>query len=226
MANKRFQVFVSSTFEDLQAERQAAVQAILEAGDIPAGMELFTANDRSQMQVIRDWIDRSDIFVVMLGGRYGSIDAESGKSYVQLEFEHARDKQKPTLALVLHEARIAEIQAGNPLDMRLEQNEPAKYQSFRETLRTNRLTPSFADPKDLKHEILRGLHTVKQERAAELRGWVRGDYAARLEQENTRLKADAPVSDPNRIPWPIAFMMIALVGVLAFVMVWEAVTRK
>jgi len=37
---KRLQVFVSSTFSDLREERQAAVEAILSAGHIPAGMEL------------------------------------------------------------------------------------------------------------------------------------------------------------------------------------------
>jgi hypothetical protein len=54
---KKLQVFVSSTYEDLKEERQAAVEAILSAGHIPAGMELFAAGDEPQMQVIRDWIE-------------------------------------------------------------------------------------------------------------------------------------------------------------------------
>ena len=41
--NKKLQVFVSSTYTDLIEERQAAVEAILDAGHIPAGMELFKA---------------------------------------------------------------------------------------------------------------------------------------------------------------------------------------
>jgi Domain of unknown function (DUF4062) len=45
---KKLQVFVSSTYNDLLAERQAVVEAILMAGHIPAGMELFAAGDRSQ----------------------------------------------------------------------------------------------------------------------------------------------------------------------------------
>lgn len=44
----RLQVFVSSTFTDLREERQAAVEAILSAGHIPAGMELFAAGDESK----------------------------------------------------------------------------------------------------------------------------------------------------------------------------------
>ena len=64
---KRFQVFVSSTYSDLIEERQAAVEAILVAGHIPAGMELFTSGDESQMEVIKQWIDESDVYLLILG---------------------------------------------------------------------------------------------------------------------------------------------------------------
>jgi hypothetical protein len=50
---KRLQVFVSSAYTDMLLERQAAVESILKAGHIPAGMELFTAGDQTQLQVIR-----------------------------------------------------------------------------------------------------------------------------------------------------------------------------
>jgi hypothetical protein len=42
ISRKKLQVFVSSTYEDLK-ERQAAVEVILTAGHIPAGVELFAA---------------------------------------------------------------------------------------------------------------------------------------------------------------------------------------
>ena len=58
---RKLQVFVSSTFLDLKAERQAAVEAILLAGHIPAGMELFSAGDESQLEIIKKWIEASDI---------------------------------------------------------------------------------------------------------------------------------------------------------------------
>ena len=51
--NKKLQVFISSTFIDLKEERQAAVSAILKAGHIPAGMELFKAADKSQWEIIK-----------------------------------------------------------------------------------------------------------------------------------------------------------------------------
>lgn len=58
---KKLQVFISSTYIDLIDERQAAVEGVLDAGHIPAGMELFKAGNRSQLDTIYRWIDNSDI---------------------------------------------------------------------------------------------------------------------------------------------------------------------
>lgn len=89
--NKKLQVFVSSTYTDLIEERQAAVQAILDAGHIPAGMDLFKAG-KPQMKTIQKCIDESDVYMLIVGGRYGSIDEECVKSYTQLEYEYALSK--------------------------------------------------------------------------------------------------------------------------------------
>ena len=51
---KKLQVFISSTYKDLIDERQAAVEAVLNAGHIPAGMELFKAGDQTQKDIIRE----------------------------------------------------------------------------------------------------------------------------------------------------------------------------
>ena len=79
--HKKLQVFVSSTYTDLIEERQAAVEAILDAGHIPAGMELFKAGNESQLKTIYKWIDESDVYMLILGGRYGSIESKSSKKH-------------------------------------------------------------------------------------------------------------------------------------------------
>lgn len=43
--DKRYQVFVSSTYEDLHEERREVMQALLALDCIPTGMELFPAAD-------------------------------------------------------------------------------------------------------------------------------------------------------------------------------------
>ena len=83
---KKYQIFISSTYIDLIDERQAAVEAILQSGHIPAGMELFAASNQSQWEIIKKWIDESDIYMLILGGRYGSIEQTSGLSYTELEY--------------------------------------------------------------------------------------------------------------------------------------------
>ena len=99
--DKKLQVFVSSTYTDLIEERQSAVQAILDAGHIPAGMELFKSGNRSQLETIYKWIDESDIYMLILGGRYGSIESNSGKSYTHIEYEYAINSNIPVFSVVL-----------------------------------------------------------------------------------------------------------------------------
>ncbi|MCU5588899.1 DUF4062 domain-containing protein [Bacillus cereus] len=70
---KKFKVFISLTFTDLEEDRQAAVQAVLNARHIPAGMEPFKAGDTSQKETIKKWIEESNVYMLILGGRYESI---------------------------------------------------------------------------------------------------------------------------------------------------------
>src|SRR5436309_534436 len=129
---KRLQVFISSTYLDLKEERQAAVSAILSAGHIPAGMELFAAGDQSQLAVIQDWIDQSDIFMLILGGRYGSIEPESQKSYTQLEYEYALKQEKPLFSVVIDDNALNERakRPGQKVEEVMELNNRDKLKQF------------------------------------------------------------------------------------------------
>lgn len=71
-------------------------------GHIPAGMELFKFG-KSQWQTITKCIDESDIYILILGGRYGLINLAEGKSYIHLEYEYALSQGKPTFTLVLED---------------------------------------------------------------------------------------------------------------------------
>lgn len=73
--NRRYQVFVSSTYEDLQEERAEAIQALLELDCMPAGMELFPAANEQQWNWIRRITDESDY-----GDSVGKSSANIGKA--------------------------------------------------------------------------------------------------------------------------------------------------
>lgn len=100
MSNKKYTVFVSSTYEDLQEERKKVMEALLQMNCFPVGMEYFNASDESQWAVIKQLIDECDYYVLILAGRYGSVEAESGKSYTQKEYEYAQSIHVPVLSFV------------------------------------------------------------------------------------------------------------------------------
>lgn len=197
--SRKLQVFVSSTYTDLREERQAAVEAILSSGHIPAGMELFTAGDESQMSVIRRWIDESDVFLLILGGRYGSLEPNTGKSYTHLEYEYAVTQGKPLFAVVIDDEALEKRvrKAGRKI---LEIENARQFKQFREVV-LSRMVRFWIDHRDIKLAI----HETMGEfaRRTDLSGWIPGDQAispqelARLTNENAELRrqlADVPNS--------------------------------
>ena len=187
--NKKLQVFVSSTHTDLIEERQAAVEAILDAGHIPAGMELFKAG-KSQMKTIQKWIDESDVYMLILGGRYGSIEPNSDKSYTQLEYEYAIEKNIPVFTVILSDSFIAEKISSLGLKNIIEQNNPEKYKSFKDLV-MSKIICEINDCKDIKIQVHATLNQFINE--YNLTGWVRNiseKNISQLFEENRLLKEE------------------------------------
>lgn len=188
--NRRLQVFVSSTFSDLRDERQAAVVAILREGHIPAGMELFGAESAEQMAIIREWIEESDVFLLLLGGRYGSVGLVSSLSYTELEYEHALKLSKPVLSLLMTEEAIKARERERPEF--IERDHGVEIRAFRARVMANgKMADFFASTDALDGKIGRALKTAEKDPA--LTGWIRGteavDAAAILKQM-TELRAE------------------------------------
>lgn len=167
--NKKLQVFVSSTYTDLIEERQAAVQAILDAGHIPAGMELFKAG-KSQMQTIRKWIDESDVYMLILGGRYGSIEEESCLSYTELEYRYAISKNMPVFAIVLDESFL-HIKASNTSYI-FERKNKSKYKLFKKYVET-KIVLFVNNIDQISSNIHSQLKYILDDSDYHLVGWVR-----------------------------------------------------
>lgn len=99
----KYQIFVSSTFVDLKPEREQVIKAILEMGHIPVGMEMFSAADEEQWQIIARQIEVCDYYVVLVAHRYGSVTTE-GLSYTEKEYDYAVAQKVPVLGFVLTDA--------------------------------------------------------------------------------------------------------------------------
>lgn len=186
---KRYQVFVSSTFQDLQEERQEVIQALLELDCIPSGMGLFPAANEDQWTLIKGVIDDCDFYLVIVAGRYGSV-APDGMSYTEKEYRYAAERNKPIIAF-LHESP-EEIPS-----KKCEQNPESKQKllSFRELCR-QKMCKTWTSATDLGGKVSRSLiHLVKNNAAT---GWVRGDAVPdegtawtinKLREENEALRA-------------------------------------
>lgn len=189
---KKLQVFVSSTYEDLIEERQLAVQAILNAGHIPAGMELFTSGDESQKDTIKKWIDESDVYFLILGGRYGTIDKSTGKSYTHWEYEYAGSIGKPRFAVVITEDAIEKKVRAKGSKM-MEKDNPAIYNQFRDEV-LSKVCKFYDDIKDIQIAIFQKLAEYADIEA--LVGWVYGkeiissEELLKLNEENRVLRKE------------------------------------
>lgn len=164
--DRRYQVFVSSTYEDLQKERQEVMQALLELDCIPSGMELFPAADEDQWTLIKGVIDDCDYYIVIVAGRYGSIGTD-GRSFTEMEYRYALEQGKPTIAFLHKDPGTL------PANM-TEQDPEAKkkLESFREFVR-RKMVKRWSSPEDLGSVVSRSLIRLTRDKPAV--GWVRAD---------------------------------------------------
>lgn len=162
---KRFQIFISSTYVDLKEERNEVIKAILELDCFPTGMELFPAADDSQWEVIKSIIDNCDYYILILGGRYGS--TKDGLSYTEMEYDYAIKKGIPTITF-LHE-NIESISVSKSEKTEIGKKKLAEFRNKLE----NKLCKFWNTPQELGSVVSRSLvQLIKQKPAV---GWVRAD---------------------------------------------------
>jgi hypothetical protein len=168
--DQRYQVFVSSTYFDLKEERQAVIMALLQLNAIPAGMELFPADDENAWTLIKEVIDDCDYYLLVVGGKYGSVDPIEAISYTEKEYDYAVAQRKPVMAF-LH---------GNPDAIpvgKAERSEEAqeKLAAFRAKVERGKHVKYWSG-EDLSGKVALSFPQFTRRHPAA--GWVRGDRQA------------------------------------------------
>lgn len=188
MDERRYQVFLSSTFSDLGDQRSKVMQALLRLGVFPSGMELFPAADDDSWTLIKRVIDQCDYYILIIAGRYGTVNSE-GISYTELEYNYANEQNIPVLAF-LH---------ADPMSLPgslIEDSDDGKRRlaEFRERV-TERACRMWTTADGLVAELYPSFIDLRDQRPRP--GWIRADKAAspeilnelaQLREENYRLR--------------------------------------
>jgi hypothetical protein len=162
---KRYQVFVSSTYDDLHEERTEVIQALLELDCFPSGMEMFPASTGSQWNWIKKVIDQSDYYILILAGKYGTISKDTNLGYIEMEYRYAVEIGKPILAFI-HE------NIENLISSKVEKDEDRRkrYNDFRRLVET-KLCKKWSSATDLSGKVSRSIASLINECPGV--GWVR-----------------------------------------------------
>lgn len=187
--DKKYQVFISSTYEDLQEERKAVMEALLQMNCFPVGMEYFNASDESQWDVIKQLINECDYYVLIVAGRYGSVEESTGMSYTQKEFDYAVSKGVPVISFLHKEPDTLP-------KSKTEQNKDseAKLNAFKEDVQ-KRLCKFWTTADNLASQVVLSLTNLIKSKPRI--GWVKADQLAaesskqilRLREQIDALKA-------------------------------------
>lgn len=202
---KKYQVFISSTFKDLVEERQDTLKSVLDMGHIPSGMEIFPAADVEQFEYIKKIIDECDYYVLIVAARYGSLDA-AGVSYTEKEYHYAVSQKKTVLAFIHND--VGNI-ATNKTDTDRELQK--KLAAFRKEVANSRLVQLWSSREELRSKVIISLHKAIIEYPAV--GWMRASAAAsedllaqinqlRLENDELRSRVVAPFDSPEVLADP------------------------
>ena len=95
---RKYEIFIGSTKKDLSKAREAVIRAILEAGHIPSGMELWAAGTTPTKNAISARLKKCDIHIILLGARYGHVPAKSDISITEWELQQSKDSDRPCIA--------------------------------------------------------------------------------------------------------------------------------
>jgi hypothetical protein len=180
---KRYQVFISSTFHDLEKERQVVLATLLKYNCIPSGMELFPAADDSSWDLIKDVISSCDFYLVISAGKYGTIHPDTGKSFTEMEYEYAQKIGIPVLAFLHYDIDSLPLMMTEKSD-----DKRKKLSDFQDKLRSRNVC-FWSNTGSLAAEVGPAILNVIESKSAI--GWVRGDVeseAVKLGEEVDMLK--------------------------------------
>jgi hypothetical protein len=145
-------VYLSSTLNDLGPERQAVKEAL---GGECMVVESYTADERSVRESCLADVAACDLYIGIIGRRYGFISPGEKCSITELEYDKARECKRPTLVFVKDDSAITLPQS----DAGTRDHPPERIESFRQRVTSGTEDAAraalFKTPEDLKAHVLK-----------------------------------------------------------------------
>jgi WD40 repeat protein len=165
-------VFVSHTselarFPEKRSFVDAACAAVRRAGGVAVAMADFGARDQRSLEVCRAEVLGCDVYLGVIGFRYGTPvpGSDDGVSYTEFEFDVAGHAGMPRLVFLLNEVTAT-------IPVALVDVDRSRINRFRRRLQDERVTVVVANPDDLAARVGEGLAILARDRRssqAELR---------------------------------------------------------
>lgn len=169
--DKKYQIFISSTFDDLTKERSKVVATILKSNHFPIGMEMFSADNIEQWEQIKRTIDSSDYYILIIKRRYGSMTKE-GISYTEKEYNYAKKKKIPVLVFIASKNAVIANE-----DIEDSPEKMILLNKFIERVKENNPCDFWSNVDELCTQVNQALQ--KQFNMNERTGWVKSDVISK-----------------------------------------------
>lgn len=191
--DRKYQVFISSTYLDLKEERSAVSEILLKMGCIPVSMEQFPAAPVSQWEYIRRMIDDCDYFILIIAGKYGTEDKEEGIGFTEKEYNYAVKKSKPILAFMLKNPDMLIVSKSETSD-----SKKRKLHRFRNKVEDDGLLVDYyEDSNDLKSKVSVSVGNCIRTNIGG--GWIRANYFDNTKKQLLEMIKSGNCIDINKI---------------------------
>ena len=175
-------IYISSTYEDLKKEREAAAKALQRLGHQPVCMENYVASPQQPMEKCLDDVRNCDVYVGIFAWRYGFIPDEKDKSITHLEYETAKNAGIPCLIF------LSDQKAPWPVEYVAAGEERQKIDRLRNELTNEYIVSFFKNSDELSGLVGAAVSNIismaersfiKFKRPGELTGTKLGKYVIR-----------------------------------------------
>jgi len=169
---KRYEIFISSTFRDLIEERQIIKNIIIQQDNFPSGMEWFVGG-RPPWHHIEKAIKSCDYYILMVGGFYGSINPKSeprGLSFTECEYRLAQELGKEILLLILSDEAFEKLP---PEKREGTKDKINKLKEFRDRIMREHTVIQWNNPDDLKTRVSERISIWLKQNQVKDGGWIR-----------------------------------------------------